>query len=65
MSVYTMANLRNVVIPKGKYNGRPIVGAGIKISLNFTFWHVSCSWNFGEPYFLFGPIHVRGFLVYG
>jgi hypothetical protein len=64
MSVYTMANLRNAKCLRGKYNGRLIVGFGVKIAFDFSFWAVVSSWNFGEPYLILGPMQIRAFAVY-
>jgi len=45
--------------PKGKYNGKRIVGIDIRLSIDILFWIMRWSWNFGEPYIFIGPVCIR------
>jgi len=51
--------------PRGKYNGRRIVGVRVQVMLNIRYWDFHMRWNFGEPYIICGPIQVRFELNYG
>lgn len=45
--------------PRGKYNGKRIVGFHLSITVDVLFWILSCKWNFGEPYLYLGPVCFR------
>lgn len=45
--------------PRGKHNGQRIVGFEIKIKLDVTFWMLTASWNYGEPYVFIGPLRIQ------
>ena len=40
--------------PRGKYNGRRISGADVKLTwrIDFFSWKPECRWNWGQPYFM-------------
>ena len=50
--------------PRGRYNGKRIVGITLSAEIDVMFWHLSWSWNFGEPYVFIGPVNFRAKLVF-
>jgi len=50
--------------PRGRYNGRKIVGFMLKFEFDVLCWFLAASWNFGEPYLIIDPLYFRCSLVY-
>lgn len=50
--------------PRGKYNGKRIVGFKISIKIDILFWMLTCKWNFGEPYLFIGPVCIRFYAAF-
>jgi len=50
--------------PKGRYNGKKIVGFKISIKIDILFWALTYKWNFGEPYLFIGPACFRFYAAY-
>ena len=50
--------------PRGKYNGRRIVGFRVNIRVTVDFWSFRYSWNFGMPFVQIGPIRLGFELEY-
>lgn len=49
----------NLRWPRGRYNGRRIVGIWIKLRIDVLHCRVRCGWNFGEPYLVIGPLFIN------
>ena len=52
--------------PRGRYNGRRIVGAGCSLAFHVSpsYLRPRVSWNSGEPYFIWLIFTIRWWLVY-
>ncbi len=50
--------------PRGKYNGKKIVGFSIKFEIYLDYWGVEFYWNVGARYIHFGPVIIRFELNY-
>lgn len=61
----TVAGGKAMKWPRGKYNGRLIVGVEIKIIINIAVWRWGCGWNYGMPYLHIGCIHMWAQCYYG
>lgn len=50
--------------PRGRYNGRRIVGFSVSLSVRVNCWRLFAVWNLGEPVLGIGPIRIKGGVVY-
>lgn len=50
--------------PKGKYNGKRIVGFSIKFTIDITYWNFKFYWNFGQPAIVIGPLRINAEINY-
>ena len=50
--------------PRGKYNGMAITGITMKMVIDLSFYKLSVSCNYGEPYLHVGPLHFWFELTY-
>jgi len=50
--------------PRGKWNGKRIVGIKISIRFDLLYWSIGMGWNFWMPYLNVGPLHFRFEVAY-
>jgi hypothetical protein len=52
--------------PRGRFNGRRIVGLTGKVSIDLSWWNwrPCIAWNHGNPYLLWLCLQLRGEAVY-
>lgn len=50
--------------PRGRYNGRRIVGFSVEFSVRVNCGRLFAAWNLGEPVIGIGPVRTRGAVVY-
>lgn len=44
--------------PRGRYNGKRIIGFRLVVSVHILRWHLQARLNWGEPFITLGPICV-------
>ena len=50
--------------PRGKHNGKRICGFNVKLGINVFWWGLRAEWIFGQPFIHFGPLNIRGAVIY-
>jgi hypothetical protein len=44
--------------PRGRYNGKRIIGFAVHVRVRVTHWWLAAEWNYGNPYLAVGPIRI-------
>lgn len=51
--------------PRGKYNGKRIIGFSVDFKFTVDYWTLKFMWNIGNKSLHIGPFHWHFELVYG